>query len=362
MGRSILSAASLRAIGFGLGLSIACKVPDTLGLPCEIDAHCDEPQVCRSGVCAMADGDDGTSTGLAGTGSEESTSSADLSSTSDAESSSSGTTLAVSDGSSSSTGAECGLGFCTDVDILIVLDNSPSMQQWLLPLASSLNSLTALIAEKFGPVCSYHVGITTGDAMVASNPMRCQISGALLRFPASCGVAPGDPPWLSSETATLDENIETAKCALLQVGTGGSTDERMLSALLGAVDPANNAAGACNDGFRRPDANMLILFITDEDDPTPTEDLGTLADQFDTWVDGWRTAFIAVVADDPRECPWDPEGTDSDGSGAQLPSKLAGFLGLSAIPLSQQAYVDICETALYDFTDAFEVVEAACGG
>ena len=349
------------AAGFTVGVLVGCKVPSTLGLPCEVDAHCDAPQVCRSGVCAAAE--EPTGTGLPGTDDDASTTggASATTGTGGGESSSDGTTVAISGGSSSDSGEECGVGSCTDLDVLVVLDNSPSMQQWLLPLAASLNDLTELIAEEIGPLCSYHVGLTTGDAMSASVPKRCQFPGALLHFPESCGVPPESPPWLGSENATLDDNIEIAKCSLLEVGTGGATDEMMLASLLGAVDPANSEEGGCNAGFRRPDANLLILFITDEDDPTPVDELDTLAEQFGMWVDGSRIAFIAVVADDPKECPWDPEGTDSDGEGAQLPTKLLGFLGLTAIPLAQQSQVDICEMLKYDFTDAFDVVETACG-
>ena len=74
-------------------------------------------------------------------------------------------------------------------------------------------------------------------------------------------------------------------------------------------------------------------------------------------------AFVSVVADDNRECPWDPAGTDSDGAGAMVPTGFNGFLALTGIPFDQLLTVNICErvTGLYDLDGALDLLFAACG-
>ena len=363
MVRSLLTVTTGVALGIAVGAS--CKIPDTLGLPCETDAHCDGLQVCRQGICALPTDDTGSTTAAPTTTDPSTTSGVVVtSSTSDgtettaaAESS---TTSAVA--GSSSSGGVCGVGECTDVDLLIVLDTSPSMYQWLLPLAGSIDSLVTLVSDQFAPLCTFHVGVTTGELAPDVIDPPCDTVGSLLRVPDTCSAALAGQSWVGSEMADIETAAEIMRCMLLDVGLNGPNDEHMLEAMVASVDPANNAAGACNDGFRRPDANLMVVYLSDEDDPTPQSELDTFADEFNLWVDGTRAAFIGVVADDDVECPWDPNGHDDDGSGTQLPTKLNGFLALTTIPLAQRATIDICEMAVYDFADAFGVLGTTCNG
>lgn len=362
MGRTFLS--SGLAIGFGLALAGACKIPSTAGLPCTEDEHCDPGQHCGMEVCrpgprpppmGMGTGpDDPSTTGGMGltstTGGDETTTGGE-------------TTVAVEDsGSSSSTdGGQCGIADCENVDLLVVLDNSPSMYQWLIPLANSLPSLIDKYSNTLNQVCTFHLGMTTGSDFHESNPEGCQGVGSLLHRSEMCGGGDGVLPWWSELDGTPDEVLDELRCLIIEQGTGGSEDEMMLASLMGALDPANSEADGCNAGFRRPDAHLMILFVTDEDDPTPMDQLDNLAEQFRGWVEPSEVAFVSVVADDADECPWDEMGTDTDGSGAQLPTGLNGFLALTDIPFDQQSVVDICETNTYDFSDALLVIGHACG-
>jgi hypothetical protein len=52
-----------------------------------------------------------------------------------------------------------------------------------------------------------------------------------------------------------------------QVGTAGDNDERMMDAGLAAISDALNGPGGCNEGFIRDDALLVMVLITDEDDP-----------------------------------------------------------------------------------------------
>jgi len=368
MVRSVLSLGALMMLA-------GCPIPSTLGLPCEGNGHCDDGELCVEGTCMRAPPPGETMGTMTGpplppttttsptTGDESTSTTTDPSATSSVESSSSSSGEA--DTSSGSTGPSCGVDSCTDLDILLLVDTSDSMSQWLVPLANSLPSLFALFDDEISSVCSFHVGIANADRLPDSNTPECQYAGALIQRLPACSDTEGAPAYYSTE---VDGEASTAfaalQCTILSEGFSGSDDEYMLESLLGALSPENNAEGACNDGFRRPGANLAVLYVSDEDDPTPMDELDTAAETFVEYLDPNLVAFISVVADPTNaaaECIWDPAGGD-EGTGAETPSGLNGFLALSGIPLLQQARVDICQTRAYEFGDAFEVFTSICEG
>ncbi len=352
----------------------ACPIPNTLGLPCEVDGHCDVGQFCNAqDVCEQGEPDmppptmsgppptgpmtmptDPTDASGTGTTDDPST----TATTAAAESSSSTTEAA----DTSSSGDVCGYQNCTDLDILLIVDNSESMLQWLAPLANSLAALFDLFIERLDPVCSFHIGLANSERMPESNSPECQYAGALLQRFEECGGADGAPSYYSNEDGTAADVFATLQCVILAQGLNGDSDERMLEAMLGALDPANSAEGECNAGFRRPNADLIVLYVSDENDPTPTDEQDTVADLFLEYVDPSRTAFLAAVGNPGNEdpmCEWVPDA-EGEGMGTDTPSALSGFLALSGIPLSQQARVDICEDTVYVFDDAFMAFDATC--
>lgn len=351
----------------GLVLLAGCSIPSTLGLPCEDNSHCDPGQICEGDVCEMGRPGDTMMTmplptpTSAGTTDESATSTSDATASSTSEDASSSSTTA-SEESVGSTGPACGVDACNELDVLLVVDNSDSMSQWLIPLSNSLADLFALFEQEFSGVCSYHIGIANAEQMPQTNTPECQFPGALLQRLDACDGAPGDPPYYSNESGVDTEDVFGAlQCTFINQGFGGDEDERMIDSMLGALNPDNNAEGACNDGFRRPNANLAILYISDENDPTPSDEQDTAAELFLSYVDPSLVVFIGVVGDPSNrapECQWVPDG--EEGTGAETPSALSGFLALSGIPLSQQARVDICQTRTYQFDEAFEVFGSIC--
>lgn len=341
---------------------VGCSIPGTLGLPCEVHEHCDGMQMCVEGICVL--GDSGmmmpplTSSGTTGEGNSGTT--GDLA-TSTTDPGSSSSTTSIAESSSSSTGPACGIDACEELDVLLIVDNSDSMEQWLVPLSNSLPSMFTLFEQEFSGVCSYHVGIANAEQMPQDNTADCQFPGALIQRPSNCGGLEGDPPYYTEADGSPEAAFNALQCTFITQAFGGDEDERMLDSMLGALDPVNNAEGACNAGFRRPGANLAILYISDENDPTPSDEQDTVAELFQRYVDPALVVFIAVVGDptnaDPA-CQWVPDG--NEGTGAETPSALSGFLALSNIPLSQQARVDICQSKAYEFEDAFDVFSTIC--
>ena len=352
-----------------------CPIPSTLGLPCSENSHCDRGQICVNDVCEEGTPEDTAMTlppmtmpppmmteSMSGT-TDDTTSTTDDSTTVTTDESTSSTTDDSADSSSGTTGQACGVKSCADLDILLLVDMSDSMSQWLIPLGNSLPDLFALFESELENVCSFHVGIANHDEMPESNPSECQIPGALIQRPEACNDEGFTTAYYSDEDGTPAEAFAELQCAFITEGFGGSDDEHMLDAMLGALDPVNNAKGGCNEGFRRPDANLVVVYLSDEDDPTAKDELDTVAEVFQSYVDPSLVAFISVVADPTNEdpdCQWDPFAGD-EGEGAEVSSGLSGFLALSGIPPNQQARVDICQSVSYVFDDAFSVFSSTCG-
>ena len=62
--------------------------------------------------------------------------------------------------------------------------------------------------------------------------------------------------------ADLGQNFACAA----QVGISGDGNERPVQALQAAISESMNAPGACNEGFVRDDAILVVVIITDEED------------------------------------------------------------------------------------------------
>jgi hypothetical protein len=240
------------------------------------------------------------------------------------------------DPGSTSTGADrCADATCGPLDLLLVIDDSPSMAQWQPELAAALQSLDA------GPIgalirgsCDAHIGVLATGAVYDANPVPCQGLGSLVRIGKlpCAGVAP---------YATHMDDLTSALACRISVGTDGPTDERPIQALLQAMAPELNDPGACNDEFFRPDSLLVVLFVTDEDDDADVEDEvpdaqtpGTPQAWFDAVVafkgSAERVVMLALTGEPGPDtlCPWTPGPGDADGMGAEAPDRLHGFIEL----------------------------------
>ena len=334
-------------LGGGLALAAGCFTGSFLaGRACVADSECGPSLRCEEGVCGGPTASTGTGP-LATTGTSpptttatEGTGSATGTGTAAAESTSSGpgpTTGPGLTGSSSSgdatSGDACDASVCDRLDLLLLIDNSPSMGQWQDGL---LQALLTLGGGKVGDLvrdsCDAHVGVLTTEAPYLSNPEGCQGYGALVRFGGDKECNGGRP------YATQDDDLGAALGCQALVGTAGASDERAIEALLAAMTPAFNDPGMCNDGFLRPDALLVVVLITDEDDDaddgeTPDQETpGTPADWYAQVVafkgSPERVVLIGLMGDvggDPS-CPWVAGGLD--GEGAESPDRIRAFFDM----------------------------------
>ncbi len=126
--------------------------------------------------------------------------------------------------------------------------------------------------------------------------------GAAYTFPAGkgasnrrCALAGGTPYITSEET-----QVDTAFKCLATVGLDGSP-YFAVDAVRAALSPAMNAEGACNEGFLRDDALLVIVIIQDTGD---IDSMGPIED--------WPEAVLAAKHGDPDAAYLLVITTDSD--------------------------------------------------
>jgi hypothetical protein len=253
---------------------------------------------------------------------------------------------------------------CPDVDLLFVIDDSGSMADQQDSLIASFPGFAAAITAGLGAAQSVHVGVVTTEDY-AGNPAGCREIGSLITQtagPASsnrtCTPFASGATWLDGRDPLLAERF----ACIGKVGAGGDSDERIARALINALAPSRNAPGGCNAGFARPDALLVVVLITDEDDVADGCD-GTGTCQ--TYGSGgtaaeWHQAVVAARggrADHVVVLSLIGRSLDNT-CGATPAARLLGFTNRFA---PNNLIGDVCAPA-YDafFLDALPVLDDAC--
>lgn len=254
---------------------------------------------------------------------------------------------------------------CPDVDILFVIDDSGSMADQQESLIASFPGFVAGIQQRLASASSYHIGVVTTEDYQA-NAAGCREIGDLITQtggPESsaqvCAPFASGATWMDESEPDLGAKFAcTAK-----VGAGGNSDERIARAVMNALDPARNAPGACNAGFSRNGAVLIIVIITDEDDVADGCDAGTgVCDTYGSggtsqeWYDtvvahrGGLAQNIVVLSLIARQL--------DNTCGATPAARLLGFTNR----FDERGLIgDVC-AASYDqfFVDALPIIDATC--
>ena len=143
-----------------------------------------------------------------------------------------------------------------EVDVLLVVDNSGSMQPYQEKLSTNFENFL----EYFTGYVDYRIGIITStieNPTAMGNCTQAEIDA----IPDGGELVGGT--WISDEDADGAERF----AELVQVGTcGGGYEMGLETALLALTPPMANGA---NEGFLREDAYLSIIFVTDEEDSSP---------------------------------------------------------------------------------------------
>jgi len=146
---------------------------------------------------------------------------------------------------------------CDQMDVLFVIDNSPSMREEQQNLSDNFDGFVESLRQFQDGGVDFRIGVTTTafptsvSELVVGAPSA---SGALLK------TADMTAPWLSASDPDLSHQFH----ALATLGTNGAWDEQPLEAARAAL--IDRVADGQNAGFLRPEALLALVVLTDEDD------------------------------------------------------------------------------------------------
>ncbi len=169
---------------------------------------------------------------------------------------------------------ETNLSYNNEVDVLFVVDTSATMSAHQVDLSEQTPYfLEALIDTKL----DFRIAVTTMD----------------MRPAGERGQFVGFPKVLTAHTPQLYRLLED-RIALM--GEGGGSVERGLEAMQTALE---REAGLASSQFFRPDALLVLVFLTNEDDTSPALDYVALLDglkpPLPSGERSWVSHFIGVL-------------------------------------------------------------------
>jgi hypothetical protein len=268
---------------------------------------------------------------------------------------------------------------CEKVDFLFVIDGSGSMGDNKDSLIASFPGFIASIQNTLDDAQDYHIMVVDTDAQWGGDcaaicplffnqcpdvpdypcetgpPSACETTlGAGITY-TMAEDAPSVPCEFSTGLRYMDTTepdlTASFQCAA-KVGSDGDSDERPMSAMVSALSPELTAMGACNEGFVREDAILVITIITDEEDVNSTG-----------FPDGWFANIIASKAGDETAIVVLGLVNDTDAAMPVCPAE-------SQDPVNVRTFIDmfpnsirgsVCEPSYNAFfQEAVDLIDTTC--
>lgn len=159
-------------------------------------------------------------------------------------------------------GGQSQLDFNPQVDILFVTDNSDSMKTAQANLVRNIDKFTDGIVKN--KMIDYHIGvISTWDSSERFvTTKKDQYGIGELRFIKDSKNQPFNKRFVTRTEKNL--MASTLDIGVAAYAEGGPENEEFFSPLMAALDKSGN--GQANDGFFRPEAQLVVIFMTDADD------------------------------------------------------------------------------------------------
>ncbi len=276
-------------------LLLACPPPNpggtaTLGDP--EDTFDSDSESASASASASSGVDTLTTAGLTSSSGGGTTGDTSTTGDTDGTTSDSDGTTGGTDSDSTTDGTTDGPKSCKKIDVLFAIDNSPDMTGAHWRLSQMLPQFIDRFETEFSN-WDYHMMVVKGDGSWG-NPLceeRCELvgncDGAIEDYPceydpdtcdltlgagviisagssASNTICPieGDQRYMKTGQSELEETLD----CLRRVGFANSYERPQVQSLLNAVSPKLNAEGACNEGFLRDDAYLVIFMVMSETD------------------------------------------------------------------------------------------------
>jgi hypothetical protein len=294
---------------------------------------------------------------------------------SDADGEESGERLDLSDGESGETDGASG---CAKVDFLFVVDRSSSMSDEQQSLVGSFPGFISAIRDTL-QAQDYHVMVVDTDDVTnhcwpgcEDNPfLNCQnVTCDKHQMPGTCDGTLGaglvkdqiqQPcPIQGSQRFMSDgqPDLEGTFACLAEVGIAGSLNETQAGAAVAAVGDALSGPGACNEGFVRDDAILVVTLISDENDMYSVGDPASWHQAIVDAKGGNEEAivFLGLVGD--TEVPGGLcQDWDMDGNGARDAPALREL----ADSFVHGTWASVCEPDYVPFfLESVAVIDTAC--
>lgn len=261
-----------------------------------------------------------------------------------------------------------------DIDFLFVVDNSRPMVDNQKSLANSVPGFINTIKKEIKSLESYHIGvISTDESQYNTVPdvKHCSTLGGLIVRTADYTPSGGkdfDRPCYPYATEgksfmTMEDDLDAKFTCAAKLGPMGNGNERPMDALGAAMGDTLNKKDACNDGFFRERAILVVVIVSDEEDDIETED--GFANGSKGEPEDWYKRVLAfkdnkeelvvvlslVGNPKPNQCDYtyEPGGEPKDGEGiksAEVSRRLIEFTQ----KFGKQGVVgDICADSYDDF-------------
>jgi hypothetical protein len=161
-----------------------------------------------------------------------------------------------------------------DIDIVFMVDNSPSMQQEQDNLRRNFPAFIDELKKIPGGLPSLHIGVISSDLGAGPTPLMggCgRVAGdrGIFQVKPGCGLNPNEvfltstPNGTATPAVNFQGELSDVFSCMANLGVAGCGYEHQLQAtrvaLYETITPANK-------GFLRENAFLALIFITDEDD------------------------------------------------------------------------------------------------
>ena len=168
------------------------------------------------------------------------------------------------DGGADDVGGGRGEQLCREVDILFVIDDSPTMAEYQDNVVANYDVFIRGIEEAIETLDTLHIGVIAAGNYHDNDNACDSIGGLVVRTGgrnssnATCG------PYAEGKNyMTQRDDLDSAFPCAATLGTDGTDHDTPMAAILAAISPPLTDPGQCNHGFINPGALLVVVIVTD---------------------------------------------------------------------------------------------------